>query len=193
MAITQIFATRNTTQTQVGWHIGRKGGVQAVGGKAGVCAAMTVLWIQRSKAAGQAGLTDRIQLGSQHNIAICYGAHDLRAIGGAFASRSANRRAVIENNGLEVAGHESGVGCLPFTLAMKLTQVSEYAYLGIAGEGGGHALGVRMHAGGSDFFDPNYGLFRCGGKIEFRLFVQQTLEDVYGDLLDGEWDIFAIA
>lgn len=193
MAITQIFATRNTTQTQVHWHIGKKGGLQAAGGKAGVCAAMTVLWIQKSKAAGPAGLTDRIQLGSQHNIAICYGAHDLRAIGGAFASRSANRRAIIENSGLEISAHEHGVGCLPFTLAMKLSQIPEYAYLGIAGDGGGHALGVRIHAAGCDFFDPNYGLYRCDGKIEFRLFVQELLENVYPDLLNGEWDLFAIA
>jgi hypothetical protein len=154
---------------------------------------MTAVWIKKSKAAGPAGLTSRLQLGSQHNIAIVFGAFSMGSIPNSAGSLEAMGRGLLAAQNLDVSRFENGHGCTPFNLAMKLARIQGYAFLGIMGGGGGHAMGVRIHAGGHDFFDPNEGLVRCQGQVAFRTYVANRLADWYSDLLDGEWDIFEVA
>lgn len=187
------FSTRNNTATGVSWHVGKRGGVQAIAvTEPGICCAMSAVWIKKSLAAGPGGLTDRQELGSQHSIAIVAGAFFIGSIPGTEAgTNAAMGKGLLAAQGLGVGLHEFGTPCDPFNVAMRLSFVNGYAFLGLMGSGGGHAMAVRVENGVHKFFDPNEGQIDCADVNELRVVAQDIIES-YDDLHDGQWDIFHI-
>jgi hypothetical protein len=146
---------------------------------------MTATWIKKGLRAGPNGIQSRDELGAQHLIGIKQGAYEMGSI-----PDGSGDRGLLEAQNLIITNHQSGIHAQPIDIAGRLSDIDGYAYLGISGQGGGHAMGARIHPGGMDFFDPNEGLVRCGGLVGFRVFVTDRLSEWYDDLLDGAWDIF---
>jgi hypothetical protein len=168
-----IFQTRNNTKTQVSWHIGKHGGLQASGDQAGICSAMSAVWCARSIRKGSP-MTDRADLGSQHNNAIVMGA---RVVGGH------DRRWILEAQGLTIVKEVIGAPTVPFILLNDMRKYPGYTYFSTGGSGGRHAMAVAVLPQGNYFFDPNFGMFKLG-NVEFVAYVANHLATVYADMLD---------
>lgn len=184
-----VFGTRNNTATGVAWHKGRRGGIQASGGAPGICEALTITWLEKSLAAGPAGITDRVQLGRQHLIAIIQGAYDMGSMSGTdVAGYAAKEQAVLTERGFAMISFQHGDYSQSLTLSGLLSNTHEHSFFCIKNHQG-HAMGTRIHDGGYDFFDPNVGLIRCETRVEFRTLVTTILDNDYKDQLGGEWVI----
>jgi hypothetical protein len=168
-----IFATRNNTKTQVSWHIGQHGGLQSGGDQAGICSAMSAVWVSKSIRKGSP-LSDRSELGTQHNNAIVMGA---RMVGGH------DRRWILEAQGLSIGKETLGAPTVPFILLNEMKKYNGYTYFSTGGSGGRHAMAVGIVNGDNYFFDPNFGMYKLG-KVEFISFIGNHLTSVYADLLD---------
>ncbi|HTS60345.1 MAG TPA: YopT-type cysteine protease domain-containing protein [Bryobacteraceae bacterium] len=168
-----VFSTRNNTKTQVTWHIGPAGGIQAKGTQAGICSAMSAVWIARSIHKGSP-LDNRMELGTQHNIAIVMGA---RVVGGK------DRRWILESQGLTVEEERIGAPTIPYMLLNEMRMNEGYTYFSTGGTGGRHAMAIAVLGSDYYFFDPNFGMYKMG-MVEFVTKITDHLNLVYPDLLD---------
>lgn len=148
----------------------------SAGGMAGICSAMSCSWAQRSLENN--GVTSASQIGSAHTLSIAQGAYVIGHTQG---------DGIFSRYDLAVIGHRTVTTGLPLSLAHEISrQPAGHIMIGIYGGFGGHTLGARIDDGSTQFFDPNFGLYRGSSRVQLKTFMAEHLVAHYQGLTSGE-------
>lgn len=193
----RIFATANKATTSQTWDLSKtakKGIKPSSGVTPGICAALAMIWIQKS-IEKKSMILDASELASKaHFVAITQAAFEYGQLAKG-ADAQADERSLMDVYNLRDSLHVGGCldqSAIVLSILTCMEKNPGFYFLNMSTDQSGHYVAFKVQDGQHLYFDPEEGCFQFKSRERFRQAVFSDIVENYAHLLGGDYRLYRV-